>query len=53
LAREGSDLSGKNLPGQLERGVGDGEGFVIGRDDRMRRITLSAHTTHGSTSELM
>ena len=33
LAREGSDLSGKNLPGQLERGVGDGEGFVIGRDD--------------------
>ena len=33
LAREGSDLSGKNLPGQLERGVGDGEGFVIGRGD--------------------
>jgi hypothetical protein len=33
LAREGSDLSGKNLPEQLERGVGDGEGFVIGRDD--------------------
>jgi hypothetical protein len=33
LAREGSDLSGKNLPRQLESGVGDGEGFVIGRDD--------------------
>jgi hypothetical protein len=33
LAREGRDLSGKNLPGQLERGVGDGEGFVIGSDD--------------------
>jgi hypothetical protein len=33
LAREGSDLSGKNLQRQLERGVGDGEGLVIGRDD--------------------
>jgi hypothetical protein len=33
LAREGSDLSGKNLPGQLERGAGDGEGCVIGRDN--------------------
>jgi hypothetical protein len=33
LAREGSNLSSKNLPGQLERGVGDGESFVIGRND--------------------
>jgi hypothetical protein len=33
LAREGSDLSVKNLPGQLQRGVGGGEGFVIGKDD--------------------
>jgi hypothetical protein len=32
LAREGSDLSGKNLPGQLERGVGDDEGFASERD---------------------
>jgi hypothetical protein len=28
LARKGGGLSGKNLPGQLERGAGDGEGFV-------------------------
>jgi hypothetical protein len=33
LAREGSDLSGKNLPEQLERSAGDGEGFFIGRYD--------------------
>jgi hypothetical protein len=33
LAREGSDLSGKNFPGQLERGVEGGEGFISERDD--------------------
>jgi hypothetical protein len=32
LARERSELSGKELQGYLERGVGDGEGFVSERD---------------------
>jgi hypothetical protein len=29
----GATFRHKNLPGQLERGVGDGEGFLIERDD--------------------